>query len=58
MPSLNIDRLIDILNSIQMNLYTAWELSKNNDITVVIEQERERLSRLIISLENYKDLVE
>jgi hypothetical protein len=58
MPSLNLDKLIDILNDIQMRLYSVWELSKNPDITVIIEQERERLSKLVISLENYKDSIE
>ena len=58
MPSINVDKLIDILNDIQMRLYSVWELSKNPEITVIIEQERERLFKLITSLENYKDLVE
>jgi hypothetical protein len=58
MPSINVDKLIDILNDIQMRLYSVWELSKNPEITVIIEQERERLSKLVISLENYKALLE
>lgn len=55
MPGLNVDKLIDLLNDIQMELYAAWELSKNNDLTEIIERERTRVYNLIHTLEYYRD---
>jgi hypothetical protein len=55
MPELNIDKLIEYLNDIQMELYAVWEISKNNDITQIIERERSRIFNLIQTLEYYKE---
>ena len=47
MPSLDLYRLVELLSSIESNLYRVWIDCKNNDLCTSIERERARLERII-----------
>ena len=47
MPSLDLYRLVQLLSSIECNLYRVWVNCKNNDVCSSIERERARLERII-----------
>ena len=51
MLSLNIERLIDILQRHQMALYDIWTECRNVELSEEIERQREKIVRLIQSLE-------
>ena len=47
MPSLDLYRLVELLSSIESNLYRVWIVCKNSDVCTSIERERARLERII-----------
>lgn len=51
MLTLNIERLIDILQKHQMALYDIWTECRNVELSDEIERQREKIVRLILSLE-------
>lgn len=51
MLTLNIERLIDILQRHQMALYDIWTECRNVELSEEIERQREKIVRLIQSLE-------
>ena len=61
MPTLNIPRLIEILQDHLDRLYLIWAECKNNDLCDEIERQRVRISRVIQGLETvntpFKDAV-
>ena len=61
MPTLNLPKLIDILQEHLDRLYVIWAECKNNDLCDEIEAQRLRISRVIQGLEDvnntFKDAV-
>lgn len=61
MPTLNIPKLIDILQDHLDRLYLIWVECRNNDLCDEIERQRLRISRVIQGLEavnnTFKDAV-
>ena len=51
MPTLNLPRLIDILQDHLDRLYVIWAECKNNDLCEEIEAQRLRIFRVIEGLE-------
>ena len=61
MPTLNLPRLIEILQEHLDRLYVIWAECKNNDLCDEIEAQRLRIFRVIEGLEavntSFKDAV-
>ena len=52
---LNTNRLIDFLNDHQMRLYDIWVECMNTELCEALQKERERIIRLIETLEKILD---
>lgn len=52
MPRINEERLGELLRDIESSLRVAWEESRNNNITTILEKQRERLIMIIAAI-NY-----
>jgi len=52
MPRLNEKRLGQLLRDIESSLRVAWEESRNNDVTTILEKQRQRLLMIIAAI-NY-----
>ena len=61
MPTLNLPRLIEVLQDHLDRLYVIWSECKNNDLCDEIERQRLRIFRVIEGLEavntSFKDAV-
>jgi hypothetical protein len=51
MPTLNLPKLIDILQDHVDRLYVIWSECKNNDLCEEIERQRLKIFKIIQSLE-------
>jgi hypothetical protein len=51
MPHINPEKLLDVLQKIDIELITALSLSRNNELTDSIERTRARISILIQTIE-------
>ena len=52
MPRINEKRLGELLRDIEDALRVAWEESRNNDVTTILEKQRQRLLMIIATI-NY-----
>ena len=52
MPRINEKRLGELLRDIESSLRVAWEESRNNNITTILEKQRQRLIMIIAAI-NY-----
>lgn len=50
-PSLNVEKLIEVLMRVSDGLYACWQASRNDELTESINVERNRLEVLIRTLE-------
>jgi len=50
-PSLNVEKLIEVLMRVSDGLFACWQASRNDELTESISVERNRIEILIRSLE-------
>lgn len=51
MPRINPDKLIEQLEGLHTMLKICWELSKNQELTELLDQVIEKLERMLTTLE-------
>jgi hypothetical protein len=50
MPSVNVSRLLELLERIERRLYSIWVQCQNSDICAALEVERQHLEQIIYTL--------
>jgi len=50
MPSVNVSRLLQLLERIERRLYGIWVQCQNSDICAALEVERQHLEQIIYTL--------